>query len=69
MKTTLLTLIKAISEIGAKAGQGSGAEIRTAERALRRELARKEILELWSLPVASFDPRRNRYRELVFSYQ
>ena len=67
--TNLLAQIKSISEIGAKAGSAHAGQLRQAERSLKRELGKQHLLNLWSLPLASFDPVRNQYRELVFSYQ
>ncbi|MBM4252813.1 MAG: hypothetical protein FJ146_12645 [Deltaproteobacteria bacterium] len=68
-RVKILQLIKTVSELGSTAVHGPSAKILSAEKALQRELGKKDILELWSLPLASFDPVRNKFRELLFSYQ
>lgn len=65
----LLQLIKTLAELGGIAGHGNSAQIRRAEKSLKRALAKRDILELWSLPLANFDPVHNKFRELLFSYQ
>jgi hypothetical protein len=50
-----------------KTGFGDG-EVKVV-RALEKVLAAPVVLPHWSVPLASFDPLHNRYRELVFSYQ
>jgi hypothetical protein len=68
-RAEVLTQLQRLSAIGAAGGSGSAARTKSAMRQLRRELARRHLLEVWSLPMAGFDPVKNQYRELVFSYQ
>lgn len=56
----------AVAAIGEK---GDGEMTRVGMERLRRELRKPYALSIWSLPLASFDPVNNRYRELLFSYQ
>ncbi len=68
-RTAILAQIQRIAGLGAAGGGGDTKRTKAAARKLRTELARPELLEIWSVPLASFDPVGNRYRELVFSYQ
>lgn len=61
--------IQRVAAIGAGSGSQSAERTREAVRQLKQELRKPHLLPLWSLPLASFDPVHNRYRELVFSYQ
>jgi hypothetical protein len=56
----------AVAAIGEK---GEGVKTRLGIERLRSELRKPYALAIWSLPLASFDPLNNRYRELLFSYQ
>ena len=68
-RSLILAQIQRLAELGAVGGNRSAQRTRQALRQLRVELARPHLLKLWSVPLASFDPENNRYRELVFSYQ
>ncbi len=68
-RSDLLQQIKRLAELGAAGGVGSAERTQTTFRKLRLELAALHLLPIWSVPMASFDPLSNRYRELVFSYQ
>jgi hypothetical protein len=68
-RSELLQQIKRLAELGAAGGLGSAEQTRATFRKLRAELATSPLLSIWSVPMASFDPLNNRYRELVFSYQ
>lgn len=61
--------IQAIAALGARAGQGSAAQTRAAAKSLSVILTQPHCRSVWSVPMASFDPVGNLYRELVFSYQ
>lgn len=67
-RAAVMEQIRRVAAFGA-AGEGSAAATHQALRRLRSELARPHLRELWSVPMSSFDPSRNRFRELVFSYQ
>lgn len=64
-----LAHIQQMAAIGATAGHGTLAQVRTAAQKLRQALSAPQILSIWSLPLASFDPVKNQYRELLFSYK
>ena len=68
-RSMILSQIQRLAELGAVAGNGSATRTRRALRQLQAELATPALLKFWSVPLASFDPEHNRYRELVFSYQ
>jgi hypothetical protein len=51
-----------LAEIRAVAGIKTG-------KALRARLGNGILREIWSVPLAAFDPHGNRFRELAFSYQ
>jgi len=68
-RSELLQQIKRLAELGAAGGTGSAGQTQATFRKLRTELAKSHLLPIWSVPMASFDPLSNRYRELVFSYQ
>lgn len=68
-RAELLTLLQRITALGAAGGRGSAKDTTAAARQLQSQLARPRLLPLWSVPLASFDPAGNRYRELAFSYQ
>ena len=68
-RSDLLATMQKVAALGASGGNGNAAATRLSWRRLRRELASPQLLELWSVQVASFDPVNNEYRELVFSYQ
>jgi hypothetical protein len=59
--------IVAIAALGV--GSSDAATTRRAVNRLKAELRKPHALAIWSLPLASFDPVKNRYRELLFSYQ
>lgn len=63
-----LAQIQQVAALGA-AANGTAAQIQAATKKLRTMLAQPHLLEIWSLPLASFDPVRNQYRELLFSYK
>jgi hypothetical protein len=67
-RAAALADLQRIAALGAATGDGAAGGER-ALKALRRELARPSILAVWSVPLAAFDPRANRFRELAFSYQ
>ena len=60
-RTGTLALLQKVAALGA-AGPG-------ASRRLATLLARPPLRELWSVAMADFDPARQRFRELAFSYQ
>ena len=68
-RSELFLQINRLTELGAAGGTGSAAQTKATLRKLRVELTKGYLLPIWSLPLASFDPVNNRYRELVFSYQ
>ena len=68
-RSEFLMQIKRLAELGSAGGVGSAARTQATFRKLRMELAKSYLLPIWSVPMASFDPLKNRYRELVFSYQ
>ena len=68
-RSELFLQINRLTELGAAGGTGSAAQTKATLRTLRVELTKGYLLPIWSLPLASFDPVNNRYRELVFSYQ
>ena len=68
-RSDLLQQIKRLAELGAAGGTGSAGQTQATFRKLRMELVKSRLLPIWSVPMASFDPVQNRYRELVFSYQ
>jgi hypothetical protein len=68
-RAEILTQLQRVAALGAVGGRGSATDTSTAARRLRSELARPQMLPIWSVPLASFDPAGNRYRELAFSYQ
>ncbi len=51
------------------AALGADAKASFALRRLGKELMRPLVRGVWSVPMASFDPAGNQFRELVFSYQ
>lgn len=67
-RAALMEQIKRIAAHGA-AGEGADAKAGAALRRLGAELMRPLVRGVWSVPMASFDPAGNRFRELVFSYQ
>ena len=64
-----LAVIQKVAALGASGGNGNSAATRLAWRRIRVELGKDSLLEIWSVPLASFDPVGNQFRELVFSYQ
>jgi len=68
-RSLLLSTIQRVAALGAAGGQGNAKATRLAWQRLRGELASPRLLEIWSVPMAGFDPVGNKYRELVFSYQ
>lgn len=68
-RSLYLSQIGRLSRLGAICQSYEYADLDMIERQLRRELSRTPLLALWSLPLASFDPVNNHYRELIFSYQ
>lgn len=64
-----LARIQQVAALGAVVADGNAAQIQTATRKLRAMLIEPHLLEIWSLPLASFDPAHNQYRELLFSYK
>lgn len=64
-----LARIQEVAALGASLARGTGARLQTATRKLRTILVQPHIMELWALPLASFDPVHNLYRELLFSYK
>jgi hypothetical protein len=60
-RTATLQLLERLAALGAAGPKAAGR--------LRRELLRPTLRALWSVPLASFDPAANRFRELAFSYQ
>ncbi len=70
VRTEIFGSIHRLSLLGSVMSRKGGKEVDLkAEKSLRRVLAEPSVLPLWSVPLASFDPLHNRYRELVFSYQ
>lgn len=67
-RAAVMSQIQRISNLGA-AGDGKAAQTRAALRRLRGELAKPYLREMWSVPLASFDPAGNLFRELAFAYQ
>jgi hypothetical protein len=68
-RSEILAQLQRVAGLGATGGLGKASATTTAARQLRSELARPDLLPIWSVPLASFDPAGNRYRELAFSYQ
>jgi hypothetical protein len=68
-RSEILAQLQRVAGLGATGGLGKATATATAARQLRSELARPDLLPIWSVPLASFDPAGNRYRELAFSYQ
>ena len=68
-RSELLASMQKVAALGASGGNGNAAATRLSWRRLQRELGSPRLLDLWSVPMASFDPVHNEYRELVFSYQ
>ncbi len=65
----LLALISSVASLGSKAESSSKSTQLKAWQQLQAEASRPELRSLWSLPLASFHPEANSYRELLFSYQ
>jgi hypothetical protein len=66
-RSKVLKEIAAVAALGA--GDGGAANTLRAVKRLKAELRKPHVMAIWSLPLASFDPVKNRYRELLFSYQ
>lgn len=67
-RAKVMRQIQTIAALGA-AGDGTAARAQSALRRLQTELSRPYLRDLWSVPLTSFDPAGNRFRELVFSYK
>ena len=62
-------IFKRLGAVAAIGEKGDGVRTRPSMERLRSELRKPYALSIWSLPLASFDPVKNHYRELLFSYQ
>lgn len=67
-RAEMMSAIERVASYGAF-GAGSAARARDALRSLARDLVRAPLRELWSVPLAAFEPSANSFRELAFSYQ
>lgn len=67
-RAEVMAQIERIASLGA-AGNGTATEARRALRHLRTEVAKPQLRDAWSLPLACFNPLANQFRELTFSYQ
>ena len=68
-RTEILSQIQRVAALGVSGGGGNAKVVAAAWKKLGAELAKAHLLKIWSVPLASFDPVGNEYRELVFSYQ
>ncbi len=67
-RAKVLERIQSIAKLGALCASGKGPTKATWQQLLAEAVA-PDLISTWSVPLASFDPFHNQYRELLFSYQ
>lgn len=67
-RAAVMAHIQKIATLGA-AGDGTKAQTLTALRKLSVLLGQEHLRGLWSVPLTTFNPAANEFRELVCSYQ
>ena len=68
-RSTLLASIAHLSRLGAACTTTNQKQLTSISRQLQEALAQQPVLATWSLPLVSVDPKENKFRELLFSYQ